>query len=145
MRVDEPFVKPLGMPSWVAPEGNPNMTYGGPSAAHTNVEVGNQQSYGGQQPNVGRRRDPAFNWSGIGPNPNDKPMQQHGGMNQPSDMMNKLPPQLQQFIEMMKGGGQMPQGFMGFNPVDHNPWGGNVNPWGQGDVGQGMYGGGLTY
>ncbi len=154
--MNDPFTKPLGMPNWVAPNQHPNVTYGGPSAAHTNVvpgkifgdpsaigagAMGSNPYAGGVdfgQPSVGRHHNPAFNWSGQGPNPNDRPNMQHGYGGE--QQQNQLPPQLQQFIAMMKGGGQMPQGFMGFNPVDHNPFG-NVNPWGQDDTGNGMYGG----
>lgn len=102
---------------------------------HTNVvpNVGGSQQP--QQPNVGR-------WDGVGPNPNQSQNDHH--QNFMSELQSN--PQFQQFMQMFQSGGQMPKGFMGFEPVSHDPFspqgGQNISGWdnAQPNVG-GVYGG----
>lgn len=96
-----------------------------------------------QNSNVGKIHNAPSNWDGLGTNPDDQSGQHNG--NDLSNIMNKLPPQLQQFLQMFQNGGQLPQGFQGLQPVEHSPWGqdasgANINPWGQ-NQNAGIYGG----
>lgn len=101
---------------------------------HTNVvpNVGGGQQP--QQPNVGR-------WDGLGANPNNANDHHQNFM---SELQGN--PQFQQFMQMFQSGGQMPKGFLGFQPVENNPFqqqgGQNISGWdnAQPNVG-GVYGG----
>ena len=124
------------LPSWVDQGA---MSHGGPLQTVPNVGSRvlmasmNTHGFDNKMGMKGNINEPP-KWDGMGINPAHK------------QLMEGLPPQLQQFLQMFMNGGN--KGFMGFEPVDHNPWtvnqGNNVAQWNnpnEGSNGGGMFGG----